>query len=597
MKNFSILVILCLACSIVQAQFVYKIKADSVLITNDSCTAELILENSTKNIKGFLYNRGNGRTEFKKGVIKVNDSTYVFGDDTLNIAGSGLFWKLIGNTGTDPSTNFLGTIDSVDLIIKTKALENARFRAAGGLVFRNSAGLDKVDINKNGTGYLNINHRFGQGEGNYFTDPLTVSVVMDSAHKMGRGNTISGSRVYASVNGTTINPTSLDGSSVFGFMSLRMKKGDYSFFTDVIHGFPTAAVLGHINIASSVGGDSTTKYTFYGNSGGINNGLSAFCSRMDFNWSPGSNNYGAYNSYLSVPVFPGQTGRYTENFNHFAASRTYIGSGSNGKIGTIAGLYIENLKTDSVNRAWGVLQLGTNDWNAFRGNVMIGDTTIAGNYKLDVVKAQTGLAAEGRVINASTQGATFNTTSSTLSSYGGYFNSNATRASGSNDLTNIGLFATASGAQVNLALKTDGNVNMTNLPTTTDTTSYKPIGVNSSGDVAKVTGWPPAVNYSVQTLTDGATITWNAANGINAIVTLGGTGRTLSITNPVAGMTYTIRIIQDGTGSRTITTWPTNSKWPSGTSPTLSTVANRYDIVVFYYDGTNYYGTYQQNFQ
>jgi hypothetical protein len=117
----------------------------------------------------------------------------------------------------------------------------------------------------------------------------------------------------------------------------------------------------------------------------------------------------------------------------------------------------------------------------------------------------------------------------------------------------------------------------------------------------QVSGVLPAanggVNYTVQSLTDGSTITWNVANGINAVVTLGGTGRTLSITNPVAGQTYTIRIIQDGTGSRTITTWPTNSKWPNGTTPTLSTVANRYDLVVFYYDGTNYYGTYQQNFQ
>ena len=43
------------------SQFVYNIKADSVLITNDSCYAELKLENSTKSVKGFIFKKGNGK--------------------------------------------------------------------------------------------------------------------------------------------------------------------------------------------------------------------------------------------------------------------------------------------------------------------------------------------------------------------------------------------------------------------------------------------------------------------------------------------------------------------------------------------------------
>jgi hypothetical protein len=83
----------------VQAQFTYKIKADSLLVTNDSCSAEFILENSTKSVNGFLYNTGNGRTQFR----------------TIN----GMGWSLTGNTGINPAINFLGTIDSSKLIIKT----------------------------------------------------------------------------------------------------------------------------------------------------------------------------------------------------------------------------------------------------------------------------------------------------------------------------------------------------------------------------------------------------------------------------------------------------------------------------------------------
>jgi hypothetical protein len=69
------------------SQYIHKIKADSVLITNDSCTAELNLENSTKNVTGgFLYNKGKGRTEFRKALTKVNDTLYLVGDDSLNLS-------------------------------------------------------------------------------------------------------------------------------------------------------------------------------------------------------------------------------------------------------------------------------------------------------------------------------------------------------------------------------------------------------------------------------------------------------------------------------------------------------------------------------
>jgi hypothetical protein len=83
-----------------QAQFVHKIKADSVRIYNDNCNAEFIVENSTKNIAGFLFNRGNGRTEFRKAVVKLSDTSFLIGADTLVVknvfssltAGSVLFF-------------------------------------------------------------------------------------------------------------------------------------------------------------------------------------------------------------------------------------------------------------------------------------------------------------------------------------------------------------------------------------------------------------------------------------------------------------------------------------------------------------------------
>jgi hypothetical protein len=82
MKNLFILTIVLFLSSTLSAQYVYTIKADSVKITNNCDTAELILENHTQNVLGFLYNKGKGRTEFRR-ATKLNDSTLIFGDDTL----------------------------------------------------------------------------------------------------------------------------------------------------------------------------------------------------------------------------------------------------------------------------------------------------------------------------------------------------------------------------------------------------------------------------------------------------------------------------------------------------------------------------------
>lgn len=61
----------------------------------------------------------------------------------------------------------------------------------------------------------------------------------------------------------------------------------------------------------------------------------------------------------------------------------------------------------------------------------------------------------------------------------------------------------------------------------------------------------------------------------------------------------TLVLIQDATGSRTVT-WPASVKWPdAGTAPTLSTAASSIDIVSFYYsdNDTTYYGVYGADFQ
>jgi len=90
------------------------------------------------------------------------------------------------------------------------------------------------------------------------------------------------------------------------------------------------------------------------------------------------------------------------------------------------------------------------------------------------------------------------------------------------------------------------------------------------------------------TLTDGATITWDVGTSPVAKVTLGG-NRTLSApTNGATGQFISLAVIQDATGSRTLT-WNSVYEFTADTAPTLTTTASKADLFVFRYNGTVWY--------
>jgi len=87
------------------------------------------------------------------------------------------------------------------------------------------------------------------------------------------------------------------------------------------------------------------------------------------------------------------------------------------------------------------------------------------------------------------------------------------------------------------------------------------------------------------TLTDGATVTWDVGTSPVAKVTLGG-NRTLSApTNGATGQFISIAVIQDATGSRTLT-WNSAYEFTADTAPTLTTTVSKADLFVFRYNGT-----------
>lgn len=108
MKYIPVLVALLLSVSLLHAQQVYTIKADSVKMTNSSSAAELIIENHTQAVPGFLYNKGRGRTEFRRALVQLSDSSYSVGGDTIKILSSANYVKINPSIVQPGSYNIAG---------------------------------------------------------------------------------------------------------------------------------------------------------------------------------------------------------------------------------------------------------------------------------------------------------------------------------------------------------------------------------------------------------------------------------------------------------------------------------------------------------
>lgn len=143
------------------------------------------------------------------------------------------------------------------------------------------------------------------------------------------------------------------------------------------------------------------------------------------------------------------------------------------------------------------------------------------------------------------------------------------------------------------AVDTTKVVTLTGTQTLTNKTLTAPTitGPTVTGTVAgSATYTKPTLNGSVQAITantDGATVTFNLAASNYHTVTLGG-NRTLALSNPSVGQPFILRLLQDATGSRTVT-WFTTIKWAGGVAPTLTTTASKADVLGFVCTGSGTY--------
>ena len=102
--------------------------ATSMLVYN-TATAGLSPNNV---IPGYYYNAGTPATP---NWLRMN-------------AGStgGTEWKLLGNSGTNASSNFLGTIDGVDLVFRTNNTEKMRIMSGGNVGIGTTTPAQKLDV-------------------------------------------------------------------------------------------------------------------------------------------------------------------------------------------------------------------------------------------------------------------------------------------------------------------------------------------------------------------------------------------------------------------------------------------------------------------
>ena len=130
----------------------------------------------------------------------------------------------------------------------------------------------------------------------------------------------------------------------------------------------------------------------------------------------------------------------------------------------------------------------------------------------------------------------------------------------------------------------------TKLMTVPDTASDTLAAIAATQTLTNKTLTKPTINGSVQAYTtddDGATVTFSMATSNVHTVVLGG-NRTLAVSNTVTGQPFVLRLVQDGTGSRTVT-WFATIKWPNAVVPTLTTTLNKTDVFGFICTGSNTY--------
>jgi hypothetical protein len=150
---------------------------------------------------------------------------------------------------------------------------------------------------------------------------------------------------------------------------------------------------------------------------------------------------------------------------------------------------------------------------------------------------------------------------------------------------------TLSGADVTVA----GDLTVTG----NDIKSSSATAMSMSGADVSMQGNTSFKNYTegvVAIGTVGASHTFVLTNGTVQTATLtSATACTFTMPTATAGKSFVVLLKQPASGSTTTATF-TGVKWSGGTAPTITATLGRLDVISFFADGTNWYGSFIQNF-
>jgi hypothetical protein len=119
-----------------------------------------------------------------------------------------------------------------------------------------------------------------------------------------------------------------------------------------------------------------------------------------------------------------------------------------------------------------------------------------------------------------------------------------------------------------------------------------PLGyLGTIGAIAGITTAAFASENNVGNSGTGINVNWTTAQ--QQLVTLTG-NCTFTFTNPPGVGTYLLRLVQ-GAGGPYTAAWPA-VKWVGSAPPVITPTVGAIDIISLYWNGTNYYATYSQNF-
>jgi hypothetical protein len=140
------------------------------------------------------------------------------------------------------------------------------------------------------------------------------------------------------------------------------------------------------------------------------------------------------------------------------------------------------------------------------------------------------------------------------------------------------------------ANKTLTTNNTLTLAGTDSTTMTFPASSTTVAGLAIQQAYTKQQYFSVATLTDAASISWDVSTSQKAKVTLGGNRTMAAVSSPVEGATYYLYVFQDVSGGHTLaytTLVSTTGTFDFGgaTTPVITTTASKGDVLAF--EGVN----------